>query len=185
MEDTEIIALYVSRSEKAVEETQLKYGNYCRTIAFNMLRDSADAEEAVNDTYMAAWSSIPPHLPDILSSFLGRLTRNICLKKIRSSKAKKRGGGEAELIFDELESCISSVQDVERTIETRETAARISVLLRDMPDAERRVFVRRYWYFDSIESISERSGYSVSKIKSMLFRTRKKLIAQLEKENMI
>lgn len=182
MDDKDIIALYLDRNENAVKETSQKYGKYCFSIAYNILQNEADANESVNDTYLNAWNSIPPHRPDVLSSFLGKITRNLSLKRWRDMRAHKRGSGEAALVYDELSECITSDTDIHAEIEAKEIAVFIDDFLKTLPDAERRVFVCRYWYFDSISSICSQFGFSESKVKSMLFRTRNKLLKNLKKE---
>ncbi len=182
MEDKQIVALYWERSEKAIEETANKYGKYCYTIAYNILYNNEDADESVNDTYMGAWNSMPPHQPDILSAFLGKITRRISLNKWRKKSTQKRGGGQAALALDELMECIPSDQSIDELIEAKELAKSIDKFLAGLKEEERRVFVCRYWYMDAVADICKQFGYSESKVKSMLFRTRGKLLAHLEKE---
>lgn len=182
MEDKEIIALYWARDERAIEETQRKYGRYCFSIARNILSAPEDAEESVSDAYISAWNSIPPHQPQVLPAFLGRLTRCASLKKWRDMRVQKRGGGEPALVYEELSECIPGSQTVESRTEAKELVRLLDEFLKELPDAERRVFVCRYWYFDSIEAICNRFGFSSSKVKSMLYRTRQKLYSRLEKE---
>ena len=183
MEDNKIIALYLERNENAIAETNKKYRKYCYSIAHNILHDSEDSEEAVNDTYLGAWNSIPPNVPDVLQTFLGRITRNISLKKIRARNTQKRGNGEYFLVLDEISEFIPSEHDTENDVEVKELAQFINTFLRSLPETERKVFVCRYWYFDSIAEISKQFGFSESKVKSMLFRTRKKLFFKLETED--
>lgn len=182
MEDKDIVALYWERNETAVKETADKYGKYCYSIAFNILHNKEDADESVNDTYMNAWKSMPPHSPAVLSTFLGKITRFISLKKWRDMRTQKRGSGEAALVYDELSDCIPAEQDINAELEAKEIAEIIDKFLAALPATERRVFVCRYWYFDKISSISEQFGFSESKVKSMLFRTRSKLLSRLKKE---
>lgn len=182
MDDKEIVALYFQRSEKAIEETASKYGKYCYSIAHNILSSHEDAEESVNDTYMDAWNSIPPHRPNLLSVFLGKITRRIAIDRWRRSGAQKRGGGEIPLVLEELKDCIADDQDVEQIVERRQLAAQINAFVRSLPTSERKVFLCRYWYMDSISDIARRFGFSESKVKSMLFRTREKLRDELKKE---
>ncbi|MBQ2898982.1 MAG: sigma-70 family RNA polymerase sigma factor [Oscillospiraceae bacterium] len=182
MDDEKIIGLYFERDESAIYETAEKYGNYLYKIAFNILSDNEDSEESLNDTYMSAWNTIPPEKPKIFSAFLSRLTRNISLNKRRNNIAKKRGGGEAEIAFEEIEECVPSESSPVHEAETKELAEMISEYLKKLPKTERQVFVCRYYYLDSLSDISERFGFSRSKIASMLHRTRKKLLSHLEKE---
>lgn len=185
MNDKDIIELFLARNESALTETDLKFHKYCLKTAMNILGNENDAEEAVNESYLGLWNSIPPHIPENLASYLGRITRNISLKILRSRKSKKHGGGEAELVFDELEECVKSSQNVEKSIEMNELGDFVNKFLEQLPDTERRVFMCRYWYFDSIADISKHFGFSQSKVKSMLMRTRKKLRKMLEKEEII
>lgn len=183
MEDTDIILLYLARDEKALYETQKKYGAYCYSIAYNILNNPEDSEECVNDTYFNAWKSIPPNKPKILSAFLGKITRNLSLRKFRNKNASKRGGGLLILALEELEECIPSSKSVYEEIQTAELAEIIDTFLRTIPDEDRRIFIRRYWHFNSISEICQLFGYSESKIKMKLHRTRQKLLTQLEKED--
>ncbi len=183
MEDSRIVELYWQRDETAIAETQNKYGHYCYSIANNILRNNEEAEECVNDTYLGAWKSIPPHCPVILSTFLGKITRQLSLKKLRYQTAGKRGGGAPVAALDELEECIPSGQSMEADLNARELAKIIDEFLGSLSTWERRVFLRRYWYFDSIKDISSRFGFSQSKVKMMLKRTRDKLLVRLGKED--
>lgn len=185
MEDHKIIELYLERNENAIAETNKKYRGYCYSIAYNILQSNEDSEEAVNDTYLGAWNSIPPNAPDVLQTFLGRITRNISLKKIRSRSTQKRGSGAIFLVFDEIEELIPSKQDTENDIDAKELAKFINTFLKSLPETERKVFVCRYWYFDDVSEISKQFGFTESKVKSMLFRTRKKLLNKLKTEEYV
>lgn len=180
--DEQIVELYWQRSESALSETAVKYGDYCRYIAYNILYSREDAEECVNDTYLDAWNSMPPHRPSILSTFLGKITRRISLDRWRRKHADKRGGGEMDLVFDELEDCIADGGNTESAMEQQEMARIIREFLDSLPAAERRVFLRRYWYMDSIAGIALDFDFTESKTASMLYRTRQKLRAKLESE---
>lgn len=182
MDDKSIIDLYLDRSEQAISETSVKYGKYCFSIAFNNLSDKEDSEESVNDTYLAAWNNIPPRVPSILSTFLGKITRNISLNRWKSRRAYKRGGGEVPLALDELEECISTGESVEDTFEKKELLRSMNRFLDALPDTERNLFVCRYWYLDPIHDIAQRFGFTESKVTSMLHRIRGKLRKHLEKE---
>lgn len=182
MDDQAIVELYWNRSEHALSETSAKYGKYCYSIAYNILENSEDADESVNDTYLAAWGTIPPNRPSILSTFLGKLTRRISIDCLRKRTADKRGGGEVTLVLDELEGCIAGKQNVENTYIHKELAEAINCYLDTLTQMERNIFLCRYWYLDSIADISSNFGLSQSKVTSMLYRLRKKLRLQLEKE---
>lgn len=182
MDDKDIVALYWQRNEKAIAETSKKYGKYCRSIAFNILGNNEDAEESVNDTYNDAWRSIPPHRPSVLSSFLGKITRRISIDKYRYRNAEKRGGGEMPLILDELLDCVASDEDIEKDMERNRLSKAVNAFVLSLPEGERKVFLCRYWYMDSISSICRQFGFSESKVKVMLYRTREKLRIMLVKE---
>ena len=182
MDDKGIVRLYFERNERAIDETSKKYGKYCFSIANNILSNREDAEECVNDTYLDAWNNIPPHRPNSLSLFLGKITRRISIDLYRRKNAQKRGGGELALVLDELYQCIADETDVEKEFEKRHLSQVINKFVKFLPRNEQKVFICRYWYMDSIQSISERFGYSESKVKSMLYRTREKLREALRKE---
>lgn len=182
MEDQKIVELYWNRDEKAIDETRVKYGRYCHQIAYNILRNIEDTDESVNDTYLGAWNSMPPHRPMVLATFLGKITRRISLNRWRMKKAQKRGGGETELALEELMECIPSGKSVEESVEAQELGKIIDGFLDTLPLTERRVFICRYWYLDTIEELCGRFGFSQSKVKTMLYRTRGKLLVVLEKE---
>lgn len=182
MEDRQIVALYWAREEKAIEETAKKYGHYCHSIAYRILGDPQDADECVNDTYQGAWNSIPPHKPEVLSTYLGKLTRRISLKVWRSRDTQKRGGGEAALSLEELGECIPDGRAIDASLNARELVDTINAFLMEQPVQERRVFVRRYFHAMSIGQISKQFRFSKSKVESMLHRTRKRLRERLEKE---
>ncbi len=182
MNDKQIVALYHARDEQAIAETATKYGSYCHSIAYGILGDREDADECVNDTYADAWNSMPPHRPSVLSSFLGKITRRIAIDRWRKNRAQKRGGGETSAVLEELQDCIADKENTETAFEKQLLAQTVSTFVKKLPDTERRVFLCRYWYMDSVESIAERFGFSESKVKSMLYRTREKLRNLLAKE---
>lgn len=185
MDDGQIVSLYFARSEQALAETDAKYGAYCRAVAANILPDRRDAEEAVSDAVLAAWGSIPPHRPENLGTYLAKLTRRAALKRWRAKDAQKRGGGQTEAALSELAEVLPGGTDPARAAEDRALAESLDRFLASLPDTERRVFLRRYWYLDSIGAISARYSFSHSKVKSMLARTRKKLLLHLEKEEFL
>ena len=175
--------MYIQRNQEAVIQTEMKYTQYCRSIAVHIQHNLEDANEALNDTWLAAWNSIPPHIPKCLKTFLGRLTRNISLKRVRSENALKRGNNEIKVIFEEVENWLQSDQDLEREVAEQELTEELNLFLDSVSDIERNVFVRRYWYMQSISEIAEYHGFSNSKVKSMLLRVRNKLKKRLEMEN--
>ena len=182
MDDRGIVDFYLNRDQTAISETERKYGHYCFTIANNILHDSNDASESVNDTWLGAWNSIPPHKPENLRTFLGKICRRLSLKKWREKTAQKRGGGNVEVSIEELNECIPSGCSVDESLEIKELTIIINTFLEKLPQDERWVFLRRYWYFDSIDDICSRFGFSRSKVKMMLKRTRDKLLICLNKE---
>lgn len=185
MDDTQIVELYWARKESAIEETEAKYGSYCRSIAGNILQNQEDAEECINDTWLGAWNSMPPHRPSVLSTFLGKLTRRISIDKWRHVNAKKRGDGQLPLVLAELEDCISDGKSIEEETERKLLTEVIAAFVKSLPETEQKVFLCRYWYMDSVSSIASRFRFSESKVKSMLSRTREKLRVRLEKEGLV
>ena len=184
MEDMQIVDLYFARSEQAVAETAHKYGNYLFSIAHNILMNRPDAEEAVSDTYLGAWNSIPPHRPGRLSTYLGKITRRCALEKWKAHHAKKRGGGEVSLALDELGECITTGEPPQQALEMKELTRKINSFLKNLPETEQRIFVSRYWYLMPVKEIARNMGFSESKVKSALSRTRSKLKYYLEKEGL-
>ena len=185
MDDQNIIALYWARSETAISETAQKYGGYCFSIAKNILTNHEDAEESVNDTYLTAWNVMPPRRPSILATFLGKITRRLAIDRWRYRNAYKRGGGEVTLALDELEECIAGSDTAEGALRKKELQAALNRFLEALPERERMIFVSRYWYLRSVKEISEKTGLSLSSVKTQLFRTRNKLRFFLEKEDLL
>ena len=185
MDDLEIIELYFCRDEKALTETARKYGNYCYTVAFNVLNSIEDSKETVNDTYFELWNTIPPERPTVLSAFIGKITRRLAIGRWRKNTAVKRGGGEFEVTLDELSECISNNTNVEKIVEGKLVVSTINEFLKKLPDTERNVFICRYWYADSVKSVAKQFGFSESKVKSMLMRTRTKLKQKLAEEGLL
>ena len=185
MEDSNIISLYLARSEQAIQETDNKYGRYCFQIAWNILDNRQDGEECVSDTYLTAWKSIPPTRPNSLSAFLGKITRHIALDRWRRRSAEKRGGGEVDVALEELEDCIEGTDTVEGTLQRKELQAALNRFLETLPERERVFFVSRYWYLRSVGEIAEKTGLSLGSVKTQLCRTRKKLRFFLEQEDLL
>ena len=185
MDDKAILDLYWSRSEKAIAETDAKYGAYCFTIAYNILSNREDSEESVSDTYMAAWNSMPPKRPAILSAFLGKITRYISLDHWKKHSRLKRGGGELELCLEELEDCVSGQESTEDKVIRKETIAAVNHFLSSLSETERKLFLCRYWYLDSVKNIAERFRFSPNRTSVMLRRIRQKLNAHLAKEGLL
>lgn len=185
MEDGQIIDLYWARSEAAISETTSKYSQYCHFIAFNILQNNEDAEECVNDTYLRAWSVMPPQRPNRLRTFLGKITRNLSLNKYETYTAGKRGFGQVPLALDELQDCIPATGSVEQAIEDAALVEIINRFLAALPTDTRKIFVRRYWYLSSIKEIAGAYRFSESKVKMILMRARNELKQTLEKEGVL
>lgn len=181
MDDKKIVDLYWERSEAAIFETRKKYGRYCYYIAYNILYSEQDAEECVNDTYVNAWNSMPPHRPERLSMFLGKLTRNIACNRYIYNNAEKRCA-YTEVILDEMEELIPSYEGEQSMTDEIVLKDAINEFLRSLPRKTRIVFVRRYWYMSRIKDIARDCGMSESNVKVTLMRTREKFKAHLEKE---
>lgn len=184
MEDSAIVDLYWQRSDRAIQESDRKYGKYCHAIAFNLLGDYGDAEECVNDTWLRAWNLMPDKRPGLLSVFLGGICRSLAISLYRAKASKKCGGGETTLALEELADCIPSGADPQREYESREFEEAIGRFISRLPETERRVFIARYWYLASVADISARARFSQSKTKSILFRTRGKLRKYLMEEGL-
>lgn len=181
MDDAKIIALYEARDEKAIAETQQKYGGYCRYIAERILASKQDAEECVNDAYHKAWNTIPPQKPESLASYIGMLTRQLSFNRYKENHRQKRGGGEVPLILEELQECIADKDNVPNADDIALRDA-MNAFLSNLPQRTRMVFMRRYWYADEVSTIAADYGMSESHVGVLLYRTRKKLKEYLEKE---
>ena len=184
MVDSKIVSLLWERNELGLDQAKQKYGMYCYKIAFGILSNAGDAEECENDTFLAAWNAIPPERPFYLAAFLGRITRNLSLKRLRSNTAQKRGGNVSVLSLDELSECIPEGYSFEESLQLRELTNRINSFLRQLPAQERNLFIRRYWHCDSISDIAGQFRCSQSKVKMSLLRTREKLRDYLQKEGL-
>lgn len=184
MDDKEILDLYFDRSELAIQETDRKYGPYCYKIAIHILSDPADAEESVNDTYYSAWKLIPPRRPQRFSTFLGKLARNLSIDRWRKNTAQKRGGGETQLLLDELAECVAGSESPETELLRKELRAALNRFLRGLPERDRAVFLFRYYYALTKEEIAQKTGLSANQVKYILQRARKKLADLLQREGL-
>ena len=182
MRDDEIVTLYWKRDERAIQETKNEYGRYLFKIANNILADLEDSRESVNDTYLAAWNSIPPQRPSVLSTYLGKLTRRISIDLFRKKNREKRRASEYALSLNELEECIPGGSMPEDEVEVKLLAKSINDFLRMQPEEARNLFVGRYYFLDSLKDVARYCGMSESKAKSILFRTRCSLKTHLEQE---
>ncbi len=175
--DSEIIELYFARSENAIRQTQFKYGKLCFRIAFNVLSNTEDAEDCVNDTYLSVWNRIPPDTPENFKAYICKIARNLSLSRLRYNTAKKR-----------RPDVLISLSDIDDTtpasdgVSDEELGRLIGEFLRSQSAEVRNVFMRKYWFYDSVEEIAERFSFSESKVKSMLFHTRNRLKKYLSKE---
>ena len=175
MEDSKIVQLYWNRDQSAIAHTAKKYGKYCTKIAKNILGNEEDAEECVNDTYMKAWNSMPDHRPEILSTFLGKITRNLSFNRYKHNHAEKRGGGEIPIVLDELNECVSGTANIEQEIEYQELVMAINEFLATLSADKRVMFVCRYWYADSVSDIAKQYGVRENTVSMTLLRLRRKL----------
>lgn len=182
MEDKRIVELYFARSEEAIKETQDKYSAYCKTIAYNILANTEDVQECLNDMLRQAWNSIPPNAPQNLKAYLGKIIRNISLNRLKSANRRKRGAGQAVMVLDELTECIPAENTVETEVEKGLLAQTLNSFLATLSDENRRVFVRRYWYLSTVRDIAKDYDMSESKVKSILYRLRGNLKEYMEKE---
>jgi len=185
MEDKTIIQLYFERSETAISETAAKYGKLMYTIAYNILYNEEDSEECVNDTYMKAWESIPPQIPEKLAAFLGKITRNLAISKYRHNSSIKRGGGQVAYALEELAECIPDKNTTEQVISDKLFVEQLNGFLEKLSLEKRKVFMQRYWYLRPVSEIAEEFSMSESKVKMILHRTRNTLKEVLEKEGII
>lgn len=184
MEDTTIVELFWKRDETGIQELSSKYGGYCYKIAWNLLEDHEDTEECLNDTWLAAWRYMPPQRPAVLSVFVGKLTRGFAIDCFRKKHAAKRMDTHMEDVCGEMEELNFSYA-VEEKMAEKELVKTIEKFLRKLSEADRDIFIRRYWYLDPIKAIAKRHGVSEGCIKTNLCRNRKKLYRILKKEAMI
>ena len=178
MTDEEIVALYFARNEDAIAETGKKYGWYCSTVAYNILRSLEDSEECVSETWLRAWNSIPPKRPDRLKPYLGRITRNLALDRVRADAARKKT--EVPMILEELN--VASLDTPEDALEQKRLSEAVSAWLYTLPPGKQRVFVLRYWYFEPLKEISRKTGWKENRLMVELYRMRGKLKRYLQKE---
>ncbi len=182
MKDSEIVNLYWRRNEEAIRQTQQKYGAYLSKVAYNILSDFEDSKECVNDTYLAAWKSMPPHRPNVLSTYLGKITRQLSIDVFRKKKSAKRYASEYAISLDELGDTFSDSTTPENVFDGKMLDAAINRFICALPDDVQRAFVGRYFFLDSIKDIAGYCGMKEGKLKSLLYRTRKQLKSYLVKE---
>ena len=184
MDDGKIIDMFFARNEDAIRHTDAAYGRRLYHLADRIVENGQDAEESVSDTYLTAWNTIPPRKPNIFSAFLGKITRHISIDRWRKQSAQKRGGKEMICALDELGECMDE-NTLEATVSQRELTRILNDFLTGLPETERNVFLSRYWYMDSIDTIVKITGFSQSKVTSMLHRTRNKLRKRLSEEGYV
>jgi len=182
MEDSYIVQLFWERDEQAIEYTTKKYGTYLFKVAHNILNNIEDSEESVNDTYLAAWESMPPHRPEVLSTYLGKLTRRISIDIFRKRNREKRKGSEYTLSLEELQDCIQDSNTPEKEYELQMLSKAINQFLRGQSENARNLFIGRYYFLDALKDVAKYCGMSETKAKMILFRTRRALKEYLEKE---
>ena len=182
MEDEAIVSLYWDRDERAIRETEEKYDRYLTKKAYNILNDREDSRESVNDTYLAAWDSIPPHRPGVLSAYLAKLTRRISIDRFRYRTRDKRMGSEYAVSLSELGDCDTGGNTTEEIVNVKLLADSIGIFLRLQSREARTTFIARYYFLDSVKEIARSSGMSESQVKSLLHRTRVALKKYLEEE---
>ena len=182
VEDKQIIDLYWARAEAAISETAKKYGRYCHSIAFNILHSHEDSEECVNDTFFNAWRTMPPQRPSKFAAFLGTITRHLSLNKWEQYSAEKRGRGQVPLVLEELNDCIPASENVEQVVDDLALTELLNRFLGTLSPDSRKIFMRRYWYMNTIKEIAKGYSMSESKVKMSLLRSRKELKQLLEKE---
>lgn len=182
MDDNEIIGLFLARDEGAIEAASREYGAYCAAIANGILDDPGAAEECVNDVWLKCWQSIPPQRPRSLKGFAGRIARNLALSVRRAQAAEKRGGGQVQLALDELSEVVSGGETPEGALDRQAFRAALDGFLADLPQRNWSLFLRRYWYLDSVERLAKQFGMSKTQVTTTLHRLRQRLRAHLEQE---
>lgn len=182
MTDKEIVNLYWDRDEDAIRKTQQKYGAYLTKAAYNILADFEDSEECVNDTYLAAWNSMPPQQPAVLSSYLAKITRQLSIDRFRKKNAAKRYASEYAVSLEELGDTFTDGRTPEQALNASLLDEAINRFICALPDDTQRAFVGRYYFFDSLKDIAGYCGMKESKLKSLLYRTRQHLREHLVKE---
>ena len=183
MEDADIVELYWRRSEDATTEAEAKYGAMLTSLSFAFVKNRQDAEECVNDTWLAAWNAMPDDRPSLLGAYLSKITRRLSIKRFRYNTAMKREGTVG--LTDELADCIPASSNVEKELREGMLKETLDRFLRSLDEEKRVIFVRRYFYADSVEEIASKIGVSVPKVKTTLFRVREKLRGVLEKEELL
>lgn len=183
MDDNQITALFLARDEAAVDAVSRQYGAYCAAIARNILGDPGAAEECVNDTWLKCWQSIPPQRPASLKCFVGRIVRNLAVSALRADRAAKRGGGQGAAVLDELAQLLPGGEEPEEALDRADFRAAFNGFLAGLGERDRTLFLRRYWYADSVEVLALRLGMSRTAVTTALHRLRQKLRQHLQWED--
>ncbi|MGM9662693.1 MAG: RNA polymerase sigma factor [Oscillospiraceae bacterium] len=181
MHDEEILRLFFERSEQAIAELEAKYGALCRRVAFNILNSDRDTEECVSDAYLAVWNAIPPQRPETLPAYVCRIVRNLAVKRYHANTARKRSSFY-DVALEELEECLSAPETAETALSARELTRLLDAFLDTLEERDRYLFVRRYWYADSVAAIAAELGISENNASVRLSRLREKLKRYLRKE---
>lgn len=182
MSEQEILELFAARDEEAIKRCEESYGAYCRTISYRILQDEGEVAECLNDTWFQAWRTIPPTQPQNLGAYLAKIVRNLSLNRYRSAHQKKREAGRVAVSLEELAECVPTGETLEQAVEKGRMGEVISGFLRKLPKEERVMFIRRYFYMDSVAEVAGFLGCSESKVKTTMFRCRKKLQEVLVRE---
>lgn len=182
MDDKAILDLYFARKEEAITETDREYGGYCYSVANRILNSNEDSEETVSDTYLQAWNSIPPHRPKFLKLFLAKITRNLAFSRWRKRTAEKRGGGETDLVLEELAGCIPGTEQIDDQLNAKELARAIQLFLDTLPDREQDIFLQRYFFVEDTDTIADLYGIRRAHVNLILSRTRMQLKTYLTQE---
>lgn len=182
MDDQEIIARFFARDEEGLTAARARYESYCAAVARSLLNDPRDQEECLSDTWLRAWNAISPQRPRSLGAFLAKITRNLAINRLRDGNAQRRGGSQVPLALEELRECVSPEGSPEGELDRQAAEEALNRFLDGLPPLQREVFLRRYWYLDSIEDIARRAGWSKSRVTTTLHRLRVRLRAHLIQE---
>ena len=180
--DAQIVDFYWNRDARAISASMDRYGSYCFSIANGILNNAQDAEECVNDTWLRAWNAIPPTRPTVLKVFFAKITRHLSFDKYKAGKTLKRGGGNIQLVLDELAECIADESDVEGQVDAKELGKVINQFVASLTEREQNLFVRRYFFSDPIKAIANRYDLNESTVHVTLSRIRKRLRSHLSRE---
>ena len=184
MEDIHIINLFLERSEDAIRQVEVKYEKFCFKIAWNILYNTEDSEECVNDTWLITWNKIPPKEPNPFKAYICRIIKNLSLKKYEFNHAKKRNS-EYEASLDELEECVSDGTEASESVEFKELQMAIDMFLSELPEKKRILFLRRYWFLQPVKEIAKDYGITEKTASMRLSRLREKLQQYLQEKELI